>query len=198
MPYFDRIYLRIVSIISQIFSNPIMWLLRVKHGKLLKLAGLPIISKYKKSEIVLGDRVVLYSDSIATALGVNHPVILRTLTSQAKIEIGDDVGISVGTICAGKYVKIGARSMLGANVMIADTDFHDFSQEDRRYSGIPKDDLFAPVIIDENVFLGANVIVLKGVKVGKNSVIGAGSIVTHNIPENVIAAGNPCRVIKPL
>ena len=56
----------------------------------------------------------------------------------------------------------------------------------------------APVIIEDNVWLGLNVIVLKGVTIGKNSVIGAGSVVTRNIPANVIAAGNPCRVIKDL
>lgn len=198
MSIFERIYLRLISIVSFAFGIPAMWLCGVESGKQLALAGLPIISKFEKSQIIIGDRVVLCSISVSTALGVNHPVILRTLTNRAKIEIGNDVGISGGSICAGKHVKIGDRSMLGANVTIADTDFHDFSQKNRRYSGTPQDNLFAPVIIEENVFIGTNVIVLKGVKIGKNSVIGAGSIVTHDIPANVIAAGNPCKIVKSL
>jgi maltose O-acetyltransferase len=53
-----------------------------------------------------------------------------------------------------------------------------------------------PILIEENVWLGYGAIVLKGVTIGKNSIIGAGSVVTTNIPANCIAAGNPCRVIK--
>lgn len=55
-----------------------------------------------------------------------------------------------------------------------------------------------PVIIEENVWIGEGVKVLKGVTIGKNSVIGAGSVVTKSIPDNVIAAGNPCKVIKQI
>ena len=55
-----------------------------------------------------------------------------------------------------------------------------------------------PISIGENVWLGANVTVLPGVSIGKNSVIGAGSVVTKDIPENVIAVGNPCRVLREI
>jgi len=198
MHILERAQLRLLFLFSSWAGYPILRLCGVAFGKELSLAGLPIISKFPGSTISIGSRVVLCSSSIATALGVNHPAILRTLTKNATIEIGDDVGMSGGSICAGRHVAIGARSMLGANVMIADTDFHDFSQTERRYAGVPKDNLFMPTLIDENVFLGANTIVLKGVKIGKNSVIGAGSVVTRDIPENVIAAGNPCKIIKEL
>ena len=77
----------------------------------------------------------------------------------------------------------------GANTYIADTDAH---SDDYRAG---KD---RPVIIEDNVWLGLNVVVLKGVRIGKNSLIGANSLVTKDIPANVIAVGNPCRVIKQL
>ena len=95
-----------------------------------------------------------------------------------------------GTVigCA-NYIKIGNNVRCGANTLITDTDWH---TDDLRTSE-NKD-----VIIDDNVWLGYGVKVLKGVHIGRNSVIGAGSIVTHDIPANVIAAGNPCRIIKTI
>jgi acetyltransferase-like isoleucine patch superfamily enzyme len=167
----------------------------VKTGGRITLWGRPIISRAPGSTIEIGDRVVLCSDSRKTALGVNHAVVLRTLSPQARIIIGDDVGISGGTICAAQSVTIGAGSLLGANVTIADTDFHPSAAKERRYSRA--DVAVAPVAIRENVFIGTNCLILKGVEIGANSVIGAGSVVTRSIPSNVIAAGNPCRVVRP-
>jgi maltose O-acetyltransferase len=78
-----------------------------------------------------------------------------------------------------------------------DTDFHPLSPVNR-ISAKAEDASCAPVFIGRNVFVGANSLILKGVTIGDNSVIGAGSVVTSSIPENVIAAGNPCRVIRAL
>ena len=75
----------------------------------------------------------------------------------------------------------------GANTYIASTDAH---TDDYRAG---KD---RPVVIEDNVWLGLNVVVLKGVHIGENSVIGANSVVTKDIPANVIAAGNPCKIIR--
>jgi len=104
--------------------------------------------------------------------------------------------MSGGAICSAQSVTIGEGTLLGANVVIADTDFHPIVPEGRRYSHA--DVAVAPVTIQENVFIGMNSLILKGVVIGANSVIGAGSVVTKSIPANVIAAGNPCRVLKPL
>ena len=54
------------------------------------------------------------------------------------------------------------------------------------------------VVLEENVFVGINALILKGVKIGRNTIIGAGSVVTHNIPANCVAAGNPCKMIMTL
>jgi acetyltransferase-like isoleucine patch superfamily enzyme len=140
---------------------------------------------------------MLISVSFATALGVTHPVVLRTLAPEAKIKIGARVGISGGTICAAKLVLIGEGTLLGANVTIADTDFHSLNSG-RRASKNDEDAGVAAVTIGKNVFIGTNAIILKGVTIGDNTVIGAGSVVTKSIPPNVVAAGNPCRTIKTL
>lgn len=168
----------------------------VEMGASITLLGRPIVSQASGSKIQIGDRVVLCSDSTKTALGVNHPVVLRTLSPQARIVIGNDVGMSGGTICAAQSVTIGAGTLIGANVTIADTDFHPLAPVERRYSRA--DVAVAPVVIEENVFIGTDCLILKGVHIGENSVIGAGSVVTKSIPANVIAAGNPCHVVKPL
>ena len=167
----------------------------VKLGQAVCFLGMPIISMAPDSQIVIGNRVSLCSVSKFTALGVNHPVVLRTLMPGAKIEIGDDTGISGASICAATEVRIGKQCLFGANVIITDTDFHALKPENRRYNNRPEDIAVAPVIIGDNVFIGTGVIVLKGVEIGANSVIGAGTVVTKNIPANSIVAGNPLRII---
>jgi acetyltransferase-like isoleucine patch superfamily enzyme len=126
---------------------------------------------------------------------VNHPVVLRTLTSEAKILIGERVGISGGSVCSAKEILIGNGCLIGADVLIADTDFHPLRSSER-YDSQKAFAEAKPVQIMDNVFIGARVIVLKGVTIGDGSVIGAGSVVTQDIPAGCIAAGNPCRVIR--
>jgi acetyltransferase-like isoleucine patch superfamily enzyme len=163
-----------------------------------RFAGAPIISLTPESQIHIGERVSLCSSSLYTALGVNHAIVLRTLRPGATIEIGDDTGLSGTSICAASHISIGKGCLIGANVTITDTDFHAIKPESRRYNNRPEDIAAIPVHIGNNVFLGAGVIVLKGVTIGDNSVIGAGSVVTSNIPDNYIAAGNPARSLKSL
>jgi acetyltransferase-like isoleucine patch superfamily enzyme len=127
---------------------------------------------------------------------VNHPVVLRTLRPGASIRIGAHVGISGGSICAADTVTIGDGTLLGANVTVADTDFHPINPHKRQESG--QHGASAAVAIGRNVFIGTNSIILKGVHIGDNAVIGAGSVVTKSIPADVIAAGNPCRPIRSL
>ena len=167
----------------------------VSVGNDVEFFGMPLISLGPVSQIVLGDRVSLCSVPEYTALGVTHPIILRTLRVGARIEIGDDTGISGATICAALNVTIGRDCLLGANVIIADTDFHPLDAHNRRYNNNPVDIQAKPISIGNNVFIGTGAIILKGVTVGHNSVIGAGAVVVHDVPKNSIAAGNPARVI---
>lgn len=95
-------------------------------------------------------------------------------------------------------IRIGDMCLIGANVTIADTDFHAISPSGRRYNNDPRAISCSPVLIGDNVFLGTGTIVLKGVRIGDNSIIGAGSVVTADIPPNSIAAGNPARVLREI
>jgi acetyltransferase-like isoleucine patch superfamily enzyme len=107
------------------------------------------------------------------------------------------VGISGGSICAAQLIEIGEESMLGANVTIADTDFHSLRPHYRRGHTDPSIAV-EDVIIGKRVFVGTNSIILKGVTIGDNAVVGAGSVVIKSVPANAIAAGNPCRIIREL
>ena len=145
--------------------------------------------KHKDSFISIGKNSRFISNSTSNLIGVNHKCIISTQQFGASIKIGENCGFSGTTIGCFKSITIGNNVKCGANTVITDADWH---LEDSR-SGKPKD-----VIIGNNVWLGYGVIVLKGVSIGDNSVIGAGSIVTKDVPDNVIAAGNPCIVIKSL
>lgn len=157
--------------------------------------GIPIIQRARGSEISIGDRVTLCSDSRYTALGVSKPVILRTLRSGAQLTIGSETGLSGVVICAAKSVVIGRQCLFGADVMISDTDFHSLDPQGRRYRSESDTDAW-PVEIHDNVFIGARSVILKGVTIGEGSVIGAGSIVSRDIPPFTIAAGSPARLLR--
>ena len=166
----------------------------IKVGKKSLFIGVPIVSIVKPSLIRIGRNVVLVSKSHPMALGVSRPVIIRTLLPNASILIGDNSGLSGTTICAAKSVSIGLRCLIGADVIISDTDFHEVDTLDRRYSPIPRPNAQDAVAIGDDVFIGARSIIMKGVHIGAGSVIGAESVVTKNIPIGVVAAGNPAKV----
>ena len=170
----------------------------VDMGAAERVLGRPIVSLASGSSVSIGDRSVLISRPAATALGVARPVILRTLRTGARIEIGADVGMSGTTVCAATSITIGDRVLFGADVVVSDTDFHAIDAIPRRYEPLPESKPTDAVVIGSDAFVGARSIVLKGAVIGSGSVIGAGSVVTGTIPEGVVAAGNPCRVIRPL
>jgi acetyltransferase-like isoleucine patch superfamily enzyme len=165
-------------------------------GNKVEIFGFPIISIQKGAKIQIGKENRFCSQSYFSEPGVNHPVVIRLLKKDARLIIGDYVGISGGGISVEKKVVIGSNVLMGANSFISDTDFHPIDPENRRFSR--EKVKRASVVIGDNVFLGMNSIVLKGVTIGENSIIAAGSVVTKNVPANEIWGGNPARFIKKL
>lgn len=110
-----------------------------------------------------------------------------------RVEIGDYSGVGYGSLIQGN-VKIGKHVMMGPEVLIY-TQNHNFSRLDITMDkqGFSEE---KQVIIEDDVWIGAKVIILPGVKIGQGSVIGAGSVVSKNIPEYSVAVGNPCKVVK--
>jgi acetyltransferase-like isoleucine patch superfamily enzyme len=112
---------------------------------------------------------------------------------RGKIIIGDNVLLTPGLhIVSAASIEIGDAVMIASNVYISDADWHDI------YDRTASPGASAPITLERNVWLGEGVKLCKGVRIGENSVIGAGSVVTGDIPANVIAGGNPARVIRPL
>jgi acetyltransferase-like isoleucine patch superfamily enzyme len=113
--------------------------------------------------------------------------------SSAEIVIGDYCLISPGVrISAAQSIRMGHNCMLAANVIVSDSDWHGIYNRVRPFR------CTKPVTIENNVWLCERVIITKGVTIGENSVVGAGAVVTKDIPANCIAAGNPAKIIKTI
>ena len=108
------------------------------------------------------------------------------------IEVGDNFYANFNCVFLDcNYIKIGDNVMLGPNVQIY-TAHHPVIAAER----IKGPELASAVMIRDNVWIGGGAIVCPGVTIGENTTIGAGSVVTRSVPSNVVAVGNPCRVIR--
>lgn len=161
----------------------------VKIGGNARFDGKCYFKRYPKSTIKIGSNCEFLSRPNSNLIGIDRPCMISTLTEVAKLEIDDNAGFSGTVIGAFSSIRLGKNVRCGANTLITDSDWH---------PGDPRVGEAKPVIIGDNVWLGINVVVLKGVEIGENSIIGANSLVTKSIPANVIAAGNPCREISKL
>ncbi|MBN1158665.1 MAG: acyltransferase [Bacteroidales bacterium] len=169
----------------------ICYLKRVKLGKNVIFNGSPVIRRYPNSRIIIGNTCEFNSARNSVMVGLLRPCTFITLTKNAEITIGNSTGASGVTIVSATKVKIGDNVLIGADCTIVDNDFHHADPNKRIHEGYPS----RPVVIEDNVFLGFNCLILKGVTIGRNSVIGANSLVIKSIPPNSIALGNPCKVI---
>jgi carbonic anhydrase/acetyltransferase-like protein (isoleucine patch superfamily) len=160
----------------------------VKFGKECKFFGIPHFRRSPFSIIQMGHNCTLRSDHTSNLIGVNHKCIFSTHHKDAVIIIGDNCGFSGATLGAAKEIRIGNNVLVGANTIITDFDWHSDRSNTQPES----------VVIHDNVWIGVNSTILKGVTIGMNSIIGANSLVVKDIPANVIAGGNPCKVLKPI
>ncbi|NMH26658.1 acyltransferase [Flavobacterium silvaticum] len=119
---------------------------------------------------------------------------LEARNVDSRIEIGNNVSINNCFKCVSfSRITIADHVLIGYNCYIMDNDGHEADPAKR--TEIPRS---KQVCIGENVFIGDNVTILKGVEIGMNSIIGAGSVVTKSIPDNAVAAGNPAQIIRML
>jgi acetyltransferase-like isoleucine patch superfamily enzyme len=191
---------KLTNRLSSLFLHPYIRLLfkfyGIPWGPGWHFYGIPIIQKHKHSLMKFGTGLSLRSSVSSNPLGPNHPAILCTWQSRTILKIGNNFAMTGGSICAAEKITIGDNVVVGANCTIVDTDFHPVSAELRRSQPQVADT--APVCIGDDIFIGMNSLILKGVTVGSGSVIGAGSVVTHDVPSHVVVGGNPARILKEL
>ncbi|MGJ8638308.1 MAG: acyltransferase [Opitutaceae bacterium] len=157
--------------------------------------GMPIITVRQGALLEIGKNFSANSSDISNPVGLPHPVVICVDGLNVKLNIGDNVGISGASINCRVSITIGNSVMIGGGVGIWDNDFHSLDADIRRKS--PTDAISArPIIIGDDVFIGARAMILKGVTIGDGAIIGAGAVVTRDVPAGKIAAGNPARILE--
>ena len=164
----------------------------VELGQGVILNGRPYFQRVAGARIVLGDHICLNTSLRSNPIGCSRPVSLVTMRSGAEIILGKNVGLSSTAVCAAVRVEIGEGTFVGADSYIFDNDFH--SPFGEWSWGPPAADNPKPVIIGRGVFIGARATILKGVTIGDRAIVGAGAVVTKDVPARHIAVGNPAGV----
>lgn len=167
------------------------WWWRVDVGSQARYFGLLQLRRHPTGQIRIGRRNTFRSLKIANPLIQAGPCAFSA-AKNAVIQIGDDCGFSGVTLVAQQRIELGDRVLCGANVMICDGDHHPLDAK-ARAEGEPGHS--APVQIGHDVWLGMNVVVLKGVTIGDGAVIAANALVNSDIPAGAIAAGVPAKIV---
>lgn len=153
--------------------------------------------KSKKSQVMIGDDFTFFSSGNLNPLSPERKGAIFA-EGDAIIKIGNTVGMSSTVLWAKIGITIGDRVTVGANTVILDSDCHSLNHLDRWTENDMKNCKCKPIVIEDDVLIGTGSYILKGVHIGARSIIGAGSVVTSNIPADSIAAGNPARVIRKI
>lgn len=176
---------------------------KVCYGKNLRVYNHIYLRKSSQSTFCIGDNLTFTSGDGINPISSNINGMIR-LDDSASLTIGDNCGFSSTVLWVKDSITIGNNVLVGGGSLIMDCDRHnlDFRIRNGLIRGEKGEKIDtqtakkAPVIIEDDVLIGARVIILKGVKIGARSVIGAGSVVTKDIPNDVIAGGNPCKIIQ--
>ena len=166
----------------------------VKSPKNLNVNGYMKVFVTRRGKVEIGNNLSVNS-------GNNHNIIGRqqktTFWVEGKLTIGNNVGMSATALICNHEIEIGNNVTIGGNTVIYDTDFHSLDSGIRANKIEDKKNAkWGKVTLKDNVFIGAHTTILKGVTIGKNSIIGACSLITKDIPTNEIWAGNPAQFIK--
>ncbi len=194
----DLITIRINGIWSTYLTRMSLWWQGCLVERGFKAQGICKIRARRSGSISLGRQVTLVSAFNCNLVGLGHRCILQTM-GDGIIEIGDYSGGSGVVISARSHIRIGKHVKLGGNVRIYDHDFHSVDPDHRRSGGMDQQNVRSfPVLIGDDVFIGANAIILKGVSIGDRAIIGAASVVAKDVPADEVWAGNPARLVRAL
>jgi acetyltransferase-like isoleucine patch superfamily enzyme len=145
----------------------------------------------------IGDNVTLNSSNRSYHINMHSPVKIYAEGQGTEIMIGADTRIHGTCLHACERIQIGSKCLIAANTQIFDSNGHDLSF-DNVENRLNTKGTTKPVIIEDCVWIGANCLILPGVRIGRGSVIAAGSVVTKDVPPMTLAGGNPAQIIKTL
>lgn len=188
------LYRKISSIISYNITKMLFWGNGVSFSS-FSTKGVPFVSVGEGGSLFIGKKFSMNNNIASNPMGCNQPCTLF-VDKDCSINIGNNVGISQTALISHCSISIGDNVKIGGGTCIYTTDFHSLDPKKRATQSDKTDKKVAAVTIDDNVFIGAKCIILKGVCIRENSIVGAGSVVTRNIPPNQIWAGNPARFIR--
>lgn len=166
-----------------------------EFGENLRIVGRLCLGIRRGAVVNIGTNVI-FRAATPHDLGFFKPVSINILKN-AELLIGDNTGFTGTTLFISKKVVIGKYCNFGGNTTIWDTDFHPIEFKGRRIHDETKIKS-SPVIIGDDVFVGANSMILKGVTIGDRAIIGAGSIVIRDIPADEIWTGNPAKFLTKI
>jgi acetyltransferase-like isoleucine patch superfamily enzyme len=194
-PYAMRkLHLFLIGFFSTLVMHFRLRYWNILFGDSNKFWGLLELEVHPLASISIGSNCIFRSHFLSNNIGLLRRCFISA-GRDAEIVIGDFVGMSGTIISAKKRIIIGSRVMFGGNVVITDSDRHPLNKHARASGQLPVN---ADIVIGDDVWLGMNVVILKGVTIGEGTVVAANSVVSKNLPANVVAAGNPARVIKTL
>ena len=169
---------------------------RVQFSSDFKSYGIPFTAISLKGKFSIGKSFIMNNGKYNNVIGRQQPCYF-VVGKKAHLEIGNNVGISATAIVCHLKIIIEDNVKIGGNCVIYDTDFHSLNIQQRTATPEITDNICKkPVTIKENAFIGGHCTILKGVTIGKNSIIGAGSVVTKSVPDNEIWGGNPAKFIR--
>ncbi len=181
---------------STIGSKLSLGLQGCRYGRDFATSGPCSFKARTEGSIHLGDGVRLLAGWRSNRVGMTCPCLLQTF-GEGKIRIDDHSGGSAVVLSSRSMISIGKHVNIGGNVRIYDHDFHALKFDKRRL-GLNEQSQYirsAPVIIGDDVFIGANAIILKGVNIGERSIVAAGAVVFRGqYPPSSILSGNPATV----
>lgn len=174
-----------------------LWSNGVKIGRNFKAGGFPKVHLSIGSKVIIGDNCALRSWAKFSDTGENRPTVIRT-RKNGIIRIGNNTGMTSTLLFSESKIVIGDNVKIGGGTRIFDTNFHSIDPIIRATKEDVKHVRTSPIIIKDNVFIGTGCIIMKGVTIGENSIIAAGSVVVKSVPDNQIWGGNPAKFIKYL